>query len=295
MPVYLLALGLILLINHLVGGKINKLSLVLNIFLLQSWFSPHPLSINFPGWSLSVEAFFYLMFPFVVHIIKEKHLSVNTITVASLVMWFVTQVITTGMLSGGLYGGYPSFTHDLIFYFPPIHFCSFILGVSGAMWIVEKKQAIENEAFSFVCVVITGGLIILLLNNQAELSAFTGLVLPFGSSFLAPIFLVFIVSIARCRSKLIRILRAKPLVLLGEASFSLYILQWPVNQLYEIYVSSIFSLSPLQNFIVFFIFLTLISILTFLLFEKPALKYIRYSLPAIVKKTTNKVNCGVAH
>ncbi len=284
MPVYLLALCLTVLLVYLHGDKINNLSLFLNIFLLQSWFSPHPLSLNFPGWSLSAEAFFYLMFPFIVHMIKVKNISIKKMTTASFVMWFVTQTITTGMLSNGLYGGLPSFTHDLIFYFPLTHFCSFMLGVSGAMWIVGKKHVIENEAFSFVFVVITAFLIIILLNNQRELFAFTGLRLPFGSSFYAPIFLVFIVSITLCRSKLIRVLRAKPLVLLGEASFSLYILQLPVYQIYEHYASPIFPLSSLQNFIGFFIFLTIISIMSFLFLEKPARKYIRYSLPAIVKK-----------
>ncbi len=284
MPVYLLALCLMVLQFYLRGKEINNLSLVLNIFLLQSWFSPHPLSINSPGWSLSVEAFFYLMFPFILHIIKDKNLSVKKMLGVSLGMWLVTQVITTGILSSGIYGGFPSFTHDLIFYFPLTHFCSFMLGVSGAMWIVRKKHSIENEFFSFMFVVIVAFLIIILLNNQKELSAFTGLLLPFGSSFLAPIFLVFIVSITLCRSKLIGILRARPLVLLGEASFSLYILQFPVNYIYKYYVSGLFPLSPLQDFIGFFIFLTVISIMSFLLFEKPTRKYIRYSLPAIVKK-----------
>lgn len=292
MPVYVLAIALMVLPSYLKGQEINNLSLALNLSFLQSWFSPHPLSINGPGWSLSVEAFFYLMFPFVLYMIKAKNLSIKQMMVVSLAMWGVTQAITTGILSSGLYGGYPSFTHDLIYYFPLTHFCSFILGISGAMWIMDKKYLITNEIVSFILVGIATLLVITSLNNQSELSALVGLKFAFGSSFFAPLFLVFIIAITLCRSRLIKTLSAKPLVLLGEASFSLYILQTPVHRIYENYIyriyenylSGLFVLSSLQSFIIFFIFLTIISIISFLLFEKPAMKYIRYSLPVMLKK-----------
>lgn len=284
MPVYVLAIILMLLSSYLQGKEINYLSLALNLSFLQSWFPPHPLSINTPGWSLSVEAFFYLIFPFVLYIIKVKKLSIKSMIVISLIIWGITQAVTTIILSSEIYGGFRSISHDLIYYFPLTHFCSFMLGISGAMWIKNKKHSTINETFSFVLVCITTLLVVISLNNQSELSAFMGLKFAFGSSFFAPLFLFFIISIALCRSKIIKTLSAKPLILLGEASFSLYILQVPVYQIYLKFISGALVLPPLQNFIVFFIFLTIISIMSFLLFEKPAMKYIRYSLPIIAKK-----------
>ena len=276
--------------SYLQGKQINNLSLVLNLSLLQAWFSPHPLSINGPGWSLSVEAFFYLTFPFLLYGIKSRNLSVKHMMIASLFVWSVTQVITTGILSGGLYGGFPSFTHDLIYYFPLTHFCSFILGVFGAMWILGKKYSITNNTISFFIVGAITALIVVLLNSQSEITNLFELKFAFGSSFFAPIFLIFIISVSICRSKLIQIFSARPLLILGEASFSLYILQIPIHKIYEKYIVGELSLSPLSNFTLFFIILTITSILSFFWFEKPAMKFIRYSLPNVIKKTANKSN-----
>ncbi|WP_166424158.1 acyltransferase [Paraglaciecola sp. 20A4] len=290
MPVYLLAIVLMVLSSYLQGKQVNNLSLFLNLSLLQAWFPPHPLSINGPGWSLSVEAFFYLTFPFLLYGIKSRSMSVRHMMIASLFVWGVTQAITTGALSAGFYGGFPSFSHDLIYYFPLTHFCSFILGVYGAMWVLEKKCSITNNTASFFIVGMITATLVMLLNNESKISNFFELEFAFSSSFFAPIFLVFIVAVSICRSKLIRMFSARPLLLLGEASFSLYILQIPIHQIYEKYIVGDLGLSPLVHFTLFFIILTIASILSFILFEKPAMNFIRYSLPNAIRNTVNRSN-----
>ena len=290
MPVYILAIVLMVASSYLQGKEVNNLSLVLNLSLLQAWFSPHPLSINGPGWSLSVETFFYLTFPFLLYGIKSRNLSVKHMMIASLLVWGVTQIITTWVLSAGLYGGFPSFSHDLIYYFPLTHFCSFIIGVYGAMWVLEKKYSITNNTISLFIVGISTAILVILLNNETEISNFFELEFAFSSSFFAPLFLIFIIAVSICRSKLIRMFSARPLLLLGEASFSLYILQIPIHQIYEKYIVSDLGLSPLSNFTLFFVILTITSIGSFLLFEKPAMNFIKYFLPTFIRKTANRSN-----
>ena len=290
MPVYILAIVLMVASSYLQGKEVNNLSLVLNLSLLQAWFSPHPLSINGPGWSLSVETFFYLTFPFLLYGIKSRNLSVKHMMIASLLVWGVTQIITTGILSAGFYGGFPSFSHDLIYYFPLTHFCSFIIGVYGAMWVLEKKYSITNNTISLFIVGISTAILVILLNNETEISNFFELEFAFSSSFFAPLFLIFIIAVSICRSKLIRMFSARPLLLLGEASFSLYILQIPIHQIYEKYIVSDLGLSPLSNFTLFFVILTITSIGSFLLFEKPAMNFIKYFLPTFIRKTANRSN-----
>ena len=74
LPVYLLALVMVVSSYAISNNEINLVSLALNLTLLQSWVSPHPLSLNHPGWSLSVEAFFYFSFPFILYLIKKYSL-----------------------------------------------------------------------------------------------------------------------------------------------------------------------------------------------------------------------------
>jgi peptidoglycan/LPS O-acetylase OafA/YrhL len=51
--------------SHTVSDKISTLKILSNIFLIQSWPWPWPaLSLNYPAWSISVEAFLYIfVFP----------------------------------------------------------------------------------------------------------------------------------------------------------------------------------------------------------------------------------------
>jgi len=286
MPVYLLALGLTLVLSliYIRDREVRLTSLILNLTLLQSWFSPHPLSINPPGWALSVEAFFYFTFPFILSAIKKYNLSPTKMAAFSLLLWVVTQAILSGALSNGFYSGFPSFSHDLIYYFPLSHFCSFLLGISGGMWFIAGKYRVKNIYLSIALVGGAALLLIFFLNNESQLVKYLGFQVAFCSSFYGPLFLIFIISISMCQSKLTSLLSAKPLVLLGETSYSLYILQEPAWRIYVHYIANYFNLPPLLNFYAFFVFLVLISILSFLCFEKPANKFMRVSLPKLVKK-----------
>lgn len=282
MPIYLLALLLVVVSYFASGKSVNYMSLALSLTLLQSWISPHPTSLNAPGWSLSVEAFFYLSFPLILYFIKKYSASALYVACFSLTLWGVTQVVTTIVLSGGFYDGGHSLSHDLIYYFPLTHLCSFVLGVFGSMWVMSKKHLDTNNIVTLMFVIFTSLVIVISINNKELIGYFFGLKFAYGSSFFAPLFLFFIVSIALCRSNAMKIFGAPPLVLLGEASYSLYILQMPIHAIYEKYISGILNFQPLESFVMFFIFLTGVSIFTFLLIEKPTNRFLRFSLPVLV-------------
>ena len=294
MPVYLLALLMVVISYVILNKEINFISLLLNLTLMQSWVSPHPLSLNGPGWSLSVEAFFYISFPFILYSIKKYSLSSVHIVLYALAIWCITHIITTVTLNNGFYGGFPSYSHDKIAYFPLTHLCSFLFGISGAIWILETKHTTYKKTPVLLLVLVVFSSIVIILNNKNFIMNQFELKLAFGSSLLSPLFLIFIISITLCRSKIINIFSLYPLVLLGEASYSLYILQKPIYQIYTKYISGALSLEASIDFYVYFTFLTLISITTFLLFEKPANKLLRFSLPIFVKKQLTKTSSGRA-
>ena len=281
MPVYLLALLLVVII---LDKEINVVSLLLSLTFMQSWVSPHPLALNTPGWSLSVEAFFYVLFPFILYAIKKYSLSPIRIGLYAFALWCITHIIITLVFNSSFYGGYPSYSHDKIFYLPLNQLCSFVLGISGAAWILDGKQKNYKNTPMLLLVLVVSFSIVIILNNKSFIMEYLEIKLAFGASLLAPFFLLFIISITLCRSKIIKVFSLYPLVLLGEASYSLYILQNPVHQIYNKYISGVLSLDASTDFYVFFIFLTVISIAIFFLFEKPMNKFLRFSLPTLVKK-----------
>jgi peptidoglycan/LPS O-acetylase OafA/YrhL len=73
------------------------------------------------------------------------------------------------------------------------------------------------------------------------------------------------------------------LKLLGEASYSLYILQFPLHGVYERLIGPHLGLGPLANFWALFAFMVGVSVAVFLLFEKPANRFLRFRLPQLLQ------------
>ena len=91
-PVYLLALiiliGFLLLTKQVVDIK----AVFLQIFLLQAWFPGFIKTLNIPSWSLSVEAFFYLLFPFLIANLKQIRKKWLLISIG-LSFWFLSLAV----------------------------------------------------------------------------------------------------------------------------------------------------------------------------------------------------------
>ncbi|WP_411267095.1 acyltransferase family protein [Chlorobaculum sp. MV4-Y] len=97
-PVYILALSLSAAYEYGVNNN-NITALLLSATFLQSWFPPYPLSFNFPGWSLSVEVFFYVTFPLFLFIIRKSEVSVARLALLSMVFYIFTQAILSNLIT----------------------------------------------------------------------------------------------------------------------------------------------------------------------------------------------------
>ena len=64
-PIYILALLAVCIFFFFVHASIYSKDFTLSLFCLQAWVPSAALSINKPGWSISVEALFYILFPFI--------------------------------------------------------------------------------------------------------------------------------------------------------------------------------------------------------------------------------------
>lgn len=271
MPVYLMAVLLMVAHSFAKHIELNTVSLTLNLLLLQAWLPAHAVSINGPGWSLSVEAFFYFSFPLLLTLIRNYRISAGILFVASLLCWLLTQFILW-LVSMKLQGD--KNLVGLIYYFPLSHFCSFLLGIAGGVWFIGSSLRIKRTYFSFFIIAATSILLVSTLNHEVEIAGILGYWPFFGSSVLAPLFLLFIISLAICETPITMMLSARPLVLLGEASFAIYILQVPLA-----HVFGLLFLPVEANFYGYLIFLIAISVMTHLLFEKPVHQYLKRSIP----------------
>ncbi|MCK5725457.1 MAG: acyltransferase [Thiotrichaceae bacterium] len=270
-PVYALAFLLIAV------GKIHEPNfipaLVLNASLLQSWVPEYALSLNSPGWSLSVEAFFYLSFPLLLLIIYRTGL--KKLALFAVIFWLATQILHTQLLNSPAYAPHNT-VHQFIYYNPMMHLNAFILGIIVGVLFKQQHPLIQSlKSYSGIGLMVTSSLIILLIAFQQELSSFIGFNIALTNGQIAPLFLLFIIFLALDRSAFSRLMSHKWLVLLGEASFSLYILQRPLYGIYQRVIATRIELSETMHFYLYLTLLIIVAILSFKLFETPARKILR--------------------
>ncbi len=260
LPLYFVAFFMSVVLR-VIAGKLSFSEFLINLLCLQSWF-PHPTSLNFTSWFVSDLLFFYCVFPFILSFLKKRKPDCLHIGVVSLLIWAVTQGILIKLLNSDFYVGYPSYSHDLIFYFPLPHFCSFFMGICGAYCV--QKYDVSTRRGEVVSLLIT----FLLLCSVAVLIQFlpgftrkTGFELPFYSSLYAPVFLAVILNITLSRNPLLRILSWPRFVFFGGLSYALYIIQAPMDILYQYIIPGIFIVPPGMKLFIFSVLLLSASVL----------------------------------
>ncbi|CAA6821077.1 MAG: Unknown protein [uncultured Thiotrichaceae bacterium] len=272
-PVYLLALLLV------AAGKFKDpgftTDLLLNLSLLQAWIPGYPLSLNSPGWSLSVEAFFYAAFPFILIFIQR--IGLKKVTLLALLLWFTTQLIHTYWLNSTAYQA-KNLVHDAIYYHPLMHINAFILGVVVGAYFKQNSQKIETTfgQYSNVILFVSSAILILLLAQpQPAKIAILNLDIALTNGLIGPLFLLFIVALAINKGVIAKTLNLPILILLGEASYSLYILQRPVYGIYDRTIGKYLAIPEAAHFYLYLVVLIAISIASYKLFETPLREYIK--------------------
>ncbi|HEX2914807.1 MAG TPA: acyltransferase [Chloroflexia bacterium] len=233
---------------------------------------------DFPGWSVGVEIFLYIAFPFLVFPILQRCKSIRSLVVllglANLIAFAVpTLFLITGFasLSNGQSWSDPTY---YLYYFPPTHLCAFVSGAAAARLYVRLKMypvsKRENLLGSIALFVAIGGCIFLMMQNWNiwVFYSFNAALLPF--------FTVTIFCLARYRNPIAWILSRRWAVLLGEASYSFYLLHF-----YVIYLNGDFlgkDSSSGKNFVyglIIFCLLLLTSLGCYTYYEMPMRKLIR--------------------
>jgi len=193
-----------------------------DIFLLQGW-SPAFNAINFPSWSLSDEAFFYAIFPFVaVWIWKMRPSSAAGFGVA---LYFGTMVVGTLLHKVGLADAY---AYNL----PLLRASEFTLGIvtgklhTHALHNIWYRSMLHKAALPLLLLCTVLLVLTCYVNLPLNHAMVTGI-------FLAPVSIGFILALSSEPALVTRLFSARISVLLGEASFALYLLHIPLWQVFQ--------------------------------------------------------------
>jgi peptidoglycan/LPS O-acetylase OafA/YrhL len=275
LPMYLIALCAMCYFQYNKRGISDYVLPLLHLTFLQAWFSTYTLKLNGPAWSLSVEAFFYLTFPIVLRVIKNTKIKFQLLLLIAFVFWLFTQAVSMYLFNSEFYTGPGTASQGFITFFPLFHYCSFLLGVAGGYAFIETQHLHQNSGKkNFVLLVLAFVLTYLMLQYPDIYIRYLGFALPIGGSFYGPAFLVLILCIAYSKNSITKFLSLPPLLILGEASYALYILQMPVHFAYEAYLTKRLGLYGDNDFYTYLCLLICLSILSFYVIEKPARKLI---------------------
>lgn len=181
------------------------------IALIQAWLPFSMRDWNPPGWSLSAEAFFYLLFPFAVNAISTLH---RRAMIALLLFCWIASLIAPA-----IYVHEGTIDRDFWMFNPLVRLPEFLIGViAGALWVQRDRAPLTLPTYT---VELAGGVLIAILcipMNEAYVMNGTW----------APLTTLVIAGLADGRGPVARLLSKRFFVVLGEASFSLYIMHWPL-------------------------------------------------------------------
>ena len=268
-PVYLLAFVLTCVYYIEIISKVKSPKIWANLLLYQAWIPSYSQSYNMAAWSLSVEAFFYILFPLVALVLRQ--LPVRRVIALSIGFWVLSTVIHS-LLYFRLMPG----AELLLDYFPLFHLSAFLLGVAGGVWYLsEASQQQTGPKISLGLLLLGLSLISLaMIGYKVSPRLYSGLTLDVG--LLAPFFLVVILALAMDNSRLSGWLSGPAMVLLGDASYALYILHVPVRWLVErsLDLAGIAVAFPMM-YAIYMPLMVLLSIGVFVFIERPARDWIR--------------------
>jgi peptidoglycan/LPS O-acetylase OafA/YrhL len=244
--------------------------LVLTPLLLQGWIPAVATFLNTPAWTMSAEASYYVIFPWLAAWKKPVRIAPYVLKMAG--VWVL------GMVPGALY---IAFNPDGIAH--PDRW-------SYGPWLWALKYTPYAHVFSFVCGVMLANLDAMIPRASRTrlwlgLIGFGGLygilslgpLVPFAiihDGLLMPLFACIVLGLAG-ENLMARALGVRPLVFVGEASYCLYLLHFNLwNMIHESHVLEALGLTRLDPWLSYVLLIAL-SLVALYFIEKPAQRKLR--------------------
>jgi peptidoglycan/LPS O-acetylase OafA/YrhL len=274
-PVYLLAFGAIspiivsaTLLGHSWSLLLRRLgSGILNVLMLQAWIPQAALSWNGPGWSLSNEAFFYLLFPLIGGIFFRASSLRQAAAILS-ILWILAllpPVVTIIQGSPG-FGDLAAIEDpaspvaSFVCFNPLLNLPLFLAGIVACR-VFLLLQASGNLLGKGYLIYVPGIAFLLALTSFGNHIPYplmhNGLMLPAA--------LAIIIGLALGDRYLCAILSSRVLVFLGKASYAEYLLHFPIRAVFEWLGASWSALEQM----VYLLAVIVLSALVYQFYERP--------------------------
>lgn len=246
-PVYLLALLLSLPAYFTtidLGSGSGFVAAITTLFteltLVQAWLPLYGCGINCPGWSISAEAFFYLLFPVVgVYLAKLRTWPLLLIT---LLVWVVAIAVNTPLwltYAAMSEDATKRLVGDFIAFNPLLNLSAFMVGIATGITFLRQSHTNNNTLSQRVTALEIGALLLALV-----VIAYSGI--PHAllrTGIASPLFAAIIYALALGKGGIAKLLSHPRLLILGEASYAIYILQVPLSY----WTRQLIAATPLQN------------------------------------------------
>lgn len=231
--------------------------LFFNLSTLQAWIPGKAVAGNYPLWSLSVEIFFYACFPFLFNYFYKKY-SVTKIAIGVVLIWMLSIFVQEYLLHSAFVHKFEH-SHNFIYYFPVMHLNQFLVGNLAGLLFLQRTPNMKAKYDIFIILALIG--FVLLLKH------------PFGidyhNGFLAVVFIPLIILQAQNTGYLTKLLSKKPFVFLGEISFGIYMLQFPVYMIMKMVLAKLNIINPEAVFFLSLVALIIASAVCHIYFELP--------------------------
>jgi len=231
-PMHLMALVLATLVLVTTGANLARWwTWPLEALLLQAWVPSAVYAWNTPAWSISAELFFYVCFPFFAWLVAGRRRSPNSLIMIACVCFVVEAaafVFGFKILKhlGAPPRGEPAAWMFVIYPSPIFRVWEFFAGCClGSLFVRRGGRLVARRALRDSMIVGLLALAAAVAFAQMRVHGADAL-----NSYVSytPIFAAMILVLASGPTFLSPLLRWAPIVLLGEASYSLYLLQSPL-------------------------------------------------------------------
>jgi peptidoglycan/LPS O-acetylase OafA/YrhL len=199
-------------LDHLsISRAIEKVAggFVVECLMLQAWHINWRV-LDTPNWSLSVETFFYLLFPSLGAVLWRRRTSQLFSTVA--VIWLLGMAASFLALHFGV-------AEKAVMFNPILHAPEFVGGIVLSIW-QQRTTILLNRLSPYLLLAAVGGFLIAVFAGAPHVYMNNG--------FLLPVFALVILAASSGHPAITAMLSSRPTVELGRASYALYLIHVPM-------------------------------------------------------------------